>query len=264
MNLNIVTCISDYRRGFELEIALIDHLEVVTTSNYNTVANFHTLHFTTTHAKSFKSAVASHFPVTDLNNGDSSATVLSYIRSFLHRLHCKSLTSESELLYDWRFTANQFVLATSPLRPTTRIFIFQLHTCGYSPYVTSSLTRGWLCRLQLLLVLASAVILRSDSRGTHDHILLSQIRDTPNLEGRSPYLYPPGTGWHGYIPRKYVPFSSPPTTGNDTVEVFDPTSIRDSKLIPVITPQHGPCRKDRLLYSNHFCGNMFICEGVTR
>jgi hypothetical protein len=30
--------------------------------------------------------------------------------------------SESELLYDWRFTANQFVLATSPLRLTTSIF----------------------------------------------------------------------------------------------------------------------------------------------
>jgi hypothetical protein len=31
-------------------------------------------------------------------------------------------------------------------------------------------------RLQLLLILASAVILRSESRGTYDHILLSQIR----------------------------------------------------------------------------------------
>jgi hypothetical protein len=31
-------------------------------------------------------------------------------------------TVESELLYDWRFTANQFVLASSPLRPTTRFF----------------------------------------------------------------------------------------------------------------------------------------------
>jgi hypothetical protein len=28
--------------------------------------------------------------------------------------------SEAELLYDWRFTANQFVLAQSPLRLTTR------------------------------------------------------------------------------------------------------------------------------------------------
>jgi uncharacterized CHY-type Zn-finger protein len=51
--------------------------------------------------------------------------------------------SESELLYDWRFPADQFVLATRPLRLATSNFIFQLNTCGYCPYVTSSLTRGW-------------------------------------------------------------------------------------------------------------------------
>jgi hypothetical protein len=44
--------------------------------------------------------------------------------------------------------------------------------------------REWICHLQLLLVLSSAVNLRSESRGTHDHILLSQIRDSPNLEGQ--------------------------------------------------------------------------------
>jgi hypothetical protein len=38
--------------------------------------------------------------------------------------------------------------------------------------------------------LASAVILRSESRGTHDNILLSQIRDFPNSEGQDPvYIY---------------------------------------------------------------------------
>jgi hypothetical protein len=99
--------------------------------------------------------------------------------------------AESELLYDWRFTANQFVLATSLLRLTTSNFSFQQNTCGYCPYVTSSLTRGWVCRLQLLLVLASAVILTSESRGTHDHILLSQIRDSPNLEGQIPVFISP-------------------------------------------------------------------------
>jgi hypothetical protein len=91
--------------------------------------------------------------------------------------------SESELLYDWRFPANQFVLATSPLRLTASNFIFQLNTCGYNLYVTTTLTRGWVCRLQLLLVLASAVVLGSESCGTHDDILLSQIRDSDNLEG---------------------------------------------------------------------------------
>jgi hypothetical protein len=108
---------------------------------------------------------------------------------------CRSLVStadvERELLYDWRFTANQFNLETSPLRLTTSNFTFQLNTCGSSPYVTSSLTRGWVCLLQLLLVLANAVILRSESRGTHDHILLSQIRDSPNLEGQIPVFISP-------------------------------------------------------------------------
>jgi hypothetical protein len=53
-------------------------------------------------------------------------------------------------------------------------------------YVTSSLIRGCVCRLQLLLVLASIVNLRSESRGTHDHNLPSQIRDSPDLEGQLP------------------------------------------------------------------------------
>jgi hypothetical protein len=73
----------------------------------------------------------------------------------------------------------------------TSNFVFQLNTCGYSTYVTSSLTRGWVSHLQLLLVLASAVILRSESCGTHDHILLSQIRDSPNLQGQVPVYMSP-------------------------------------------------------------------------
>jgi hypothetical protein len=50
--------------------------------------------------------------------------------------------SESELLYDWRFTANQFVLAPSPLRLTISNIFFQLNTFCHSPYVTSSLKGG--------------------------------------------------------------------------------------------------------------------------
>jgi hypothetical protein len=63
-----------------------------------------------------------------------------------------------------------------------------------------SLTRGLVCRLQLLLVLASSAILGSESRGTRDHILLSQIPEF---------------------------FSSPLTTRRVTVEVFDSTSTRN-------------------------------------
>jgi hypothetical protein len=100
--------------------------------------------------------------------------------------YLSTILSESELLYDWRFTANQYVLAKNSLRLTNSNFIFQMNFCGYSPYVTSSPTRGWVCRLQLLLVLVSAVILRSDSHGTLDHNLLSQTGDSPNLEGQVP------------------------------------------------------------------------------
>jgi hypothetical protein len=51
--------------------------------------------------------------------------------------------------------------------------------------------RGWICHLQMLLALASTVILRSESGWTHDHILLSQIQDSPNLEGQVPvFMYP--------------------------------------------------------------------------
>jgi hypothetical protein len=43
----------------------------------------------------------------------------------------------------------------------------------------------------LLLGLASAVILRFESQGIYDHILLSQIRDSPNLEGQVPVFISP-------------------------------------------------------------------------
>jgi hypothetical protein len=49
----INSCMSDSRRGFGLYIGFIDHLQVVTTSKYNIIANFHTLQITRAHAKSF-------------------------------------------------------------------------------------------------------------------------------------------------------------------------------------------------------------------
>jgi hypothetical protein len=75
-------------------------------------------------------------------------------------------------------------LGAQPLQNHGPYFFSQRNTCGYSPYITSSLTRGWVCRLQLLLVLGSAVILVSESHVAHGHILLSQLRDSPILEGQ--------------------------------------------------------------------------------
>jgi hypothetical protein len=71
-----------------------------------------------------------------------------------------------------------------------KIFItvrqLQVCLCG-----APSLTRERVCRLQLLLVLASEVTLGSESRVNRDHILLSQIRDSQNLEGQVPVFISP-------------------------------------------------------------------------
>jgi hypothetical protein len=93
--------------------------------------------------------------------------VANYLKSWV--------TLESELFYDWRFTANQFDLAKIPLRLTTSNFFFQLNTCRHSLHVTSSLTRGYVSHLHLLLLYASAVVLSSESRKSHDHILLGSL-----------------------------------------------------------------------------------------
>jgi hypothetical protein len=79
---------------------------------------------------------------------------------------------------------------------------FRVCWCG-----ALSLTRGRVCRLQLLLALARAVPLGSESCGTRDHILLSQIRDLPlrrllRLAGlRWRYLTPPP---HGVAPVDFL------------------------------------------------------------
>jgi hypothetical protein len=70
--------------------------------------------------------------------------------------------------------------------PKTRSLLLLVCQCG-----APSLTRGRVCRLQLLLAFASAVILGSESRGTHNHTLPSSIRDTPNLEGQVPVFISP-------------------------------------------------------------------------
>jgi hypothetical protein len=72
--------------------------------------------------------------------------------------HCLAMIlgyTEAELLYDWRFIANHFVMAPSPLRITARDFFFcmQLYPCGHSPCVTSSLTKWWVSLLWLCLAL---------------------------------------------------------------------------------------------------------------
>jgi hypothetical protein len=118
---------------------------------------------------------------------------LSTTRSFPYwttSVFSSTVTNDKSLLTHWTLLLSLSLM----LRPTVsrsvglgikhpsgaydQIFITvgQLRVCWWGAL---SLTRGRVCRLQLLLALASAVILESEPLGTRDHILLSQIWDFP-------------------------------------------------------------------------------------
>jgi hypothetical protein len=137
--------------------------------------------------------------------------------------------------------------------------------------ITSSLTRGWVCRLQFLLVLARTVILGSEFRGTHGHILLSQIRDSPTWGATFPYVYSPGRWWPSYTPDHCFLFSSPPTTRRATVEVFEPASTRGTLGFEVLTAVVTKCSifwditpRSRLKVNLRFGGTWEDVEGCGR
>jgi hypothetical protein len=98
-----------------------------------------------------------------------------------------------------------------PSRANDQIFITvrQLRFCWYEAL---SLTRGRACRLQLLLAFASIVILCSESCGTRDHILLSQIRDFPFRR----ILRLAGSRWR---------YSTPPPHGFDFIVIWTASYI---------------------------------------
>jgi hypothetical protein len=101
-------------------------------------------------------------------------------------------------------------------------FFFQLNSCSHSPCVTTCLTRGWACRLQLLLAPSIAVILRSK----WPHFTVSDWR-FPQPGGPGPRIYipqeengpviPPVTGFsfcrHLQLARLRWKYSTPPSRG---------------------------------------------------
>jgi hypothetical protein len=133
-------------------------------------------------------------------------------------------------------------------------FIFQLNTYDYSPYVTTSLTRGWVCRLQLLLgprqrshsqvrvpldsrYFTLSVSRLAQPRGPDLRIYIPQEQGGPDTS--------PGTGFPfrrllrlaGLLRR----YSTPPPHGRVVLEKLLPPSMESEGLLrcwyesPVIT-----------------------------
>jgi hypothetical protein len=101
--------------------------------------------------------------------------------------------SKSKLCYDRRSAGQSVLEQSTHLGLTTRSWLLS-DICGFVNVGRST------CRLQLLLDLARAVFLGSESLETRDHILLSQFWDFPfrrllRLAGsRWRYSTPPHTG----------------------------------------------------------------------
>jgi hypothetical protein len=171
-----------------------------TASNYSAIADLHNSQITTALAKSFLSCCVftSRSLATACNSGDSSASCGQVLPSPAVVQNCLSAIPSTEL------NRHLFSASLAELNCTQHYQTkSQRHNAtdgqsaslswnkapiwGLRPYpcycqavaCLFSLTRGRVCRLQLLLALASAVILGYESRGTRDHILLSQIRDFP-------------------------------------------------------------------------------------
>jgi hypothetical protein len=106
----------------------------------------------------------------------------------------KSKLSKSNLCYDRR-SVGQSVLVSSP-RPVASLLKWDALSDE---------------RMGVSFTIIAGPRQCNHSR-VHDNILLSQIRDSPNLDGQVPVFI---------SPRHWVPFSSPPTTRRATVEIFE-------------------------------------------
>jgi hypothetical protein len=109
--------------------------------------------------------------------------------------------------YD-RWSASQSVLQQSThlgLTARSLLRVWQLRSCSCG---APSLTRGRVCPLYMLLALASAVFLGSESLGTWDHISLSHIWYFPFRR----LLWLAGSWWR---------YSTPPPHGVDSEAVCE-------------------------------------------
>jgi hypothetical protein len=116
------------------------------------------------------------------------------------------------------------------------ITLTQLRVCWCG---VSSLTRGRVCHLQFLLVLASAVIFGSESRRTRDHILLSPVRDFPLRR----LLRLAGIRWR---------YSTPPPRWNDFIRIWTACYIayRYPRKYLLLARIHGSVFRDELVFRN--------------
>jgi hypothetical protein len=112
-----------------------------------------------------------------------------------------TVSSQSHIATDGQSVNKPWRRAASGANDQIFITVWHLQSCFCG---APSLTRGRVCLLYMLLAFASAVFLGSESTGTRNHILLSQIWDFPFC--RLLQLYSPGHGG-GIQPRLHTGYN---------------------------------------------------------
>jgi hypothetical protein len=151
-------------------------------------------------------------------------------------------SQSSKLRYDRR-SVGQSVLVSSPhLGPKKN--------CYYCQTFTGLLMWGGLSDERTGL---SFTVAAGPRQSSHSLVrVLSQTRDSANLEGQTTVFVSPRTWWPGYTSRHWVPFSSPSTARRATVEVFEPASTRGYGAS--LESESG----SELLYDWRFTANHFV------
>jgi hypothetical protein len=140
-------------------MVFIELSQVLTTNNYNilkiTVNTAHKI-------RSSNHTLSPHM----LTSTSSSTILLTFLNSqlqFFQSILWSKLVRVRVRFTVWLVVYRQSVcLGVEPLEIHGQTFLPQMNTYNKSPYIISSLTRGWVCHIQLLLDLASAFILGSE------------------------------------------------------------------------------------------------------
>jgi hypothetical protein len=123
-----------------------------TTGNYSVIAILHILRFTAAHALVVSwQRIYNSLTVTSTHTWNLLGTVYLFSVNFFCHLPNSTQFSSSQSQNQSYFTTGGLLPVSSSWRQAPwdsrhSNCTFQLNTCGYSPYVISSLTRGWVCR----------------------------------------------------------------------------------------------------------------------